>query len=201
MGGLGFGLACLCRPSLMPGVILTGLIGIVVGPGSLAARLSRSSLLIFGMIAALGPWIYRNIQVFGEPIATTTHGGYTLALANNPAYYADVLNGPGIVVWSGANQDAWFAGVGPATAGMTEPESDRTLRGIALRFTRDRPRDFLRASMARLGRFWGGRAIGIGLSRLAPAGDGRLDDSALGCPGGGGWSEAVSGGGPRSPRR
>ncbi len=42
-----------------------------------------------------------------EPIWTTTHGGYTLALANNRQYYADVLDGPPGAVWSGPNQAAW----------------------------------------------------------------------------------------------
>ncbi len=33
-------------------------------------------------------------RLFGEPVWTTTHGGHTLALANNPVYYAEVVNGP-----------------------------------------------------------------------------------------------------------
>jgi hypothetical protein len=92
---------------------------------------------------------------FGEPIATTTHGGYTLALANNPMYYADVVDGPQGAVWSGPNQQAWFAWVERSTAGMTPAQADRFLRGEGWRMLRERPATFLRASLGRLGRFWG----------------------------------------------
>ncbi len=104
----------------------------------------------------LSPWALRNALVVGEPVWTTTHGGYTLALANNPAYYADVLNGPPGAVWSGPNQDAWIRSINAATAGP-EPSrhADRLLRGRAVDFARDHPSDFVRASLARLGRFWG----------------------------------------------
>ena len=37
-----------------------------------------------------------------------TNGGYTLALANNPVYYRDVLNGPSGRVWSGQDQWEWW---------------------------------------------------------------------------------------------
>jgi len=41
----------------------------------------------------LSPSMIRNLALFGEPVWTTTHGGYTLALANNPVYYRNVLDG------------------------------------------------------------------------------------------------------------
>jgi Dolichyl-phosphate-mannose-protein mannosyltransferase len=155
LGGLGFGLASLCRPSLLPCSLLTAMAALVVGPGPSRARVGRASLLLVATFATLGPWAWRNARVLGEPVWTTTHGGYTLALANNPVYYADVLDGPPGAVWSGPNQARWFAEVGRSTAGMTEPEADRVLRDSALGTLRERPSTFLRASAARLGRFWG----------------------------------------------
>ena len=101
------------------------------------------------------PWAIRNAREFGEPIFTTTHGGYTLALANNPAYYADVVDGPPGAVWLGPNQAAWFERITRETAGMSHPEADRYLRAQGFRMLRERPATFLRASFARLGRFWG----------------------------------------------
>ena len=59
----------------------------------------------------LSPWMIRNFAVFGEPVWTTTHGGYTLALANNPVYYRDVLNGPPGRVWTGHEQWEWWDSV------------------------------------------------------------------------------------------
>ena len=43
------------------------------------------NLAAFGVAAAavISPWAIRNYRVFGKPIVTTTHGGYTLYLANN----------------------------------------------------------------------------------------------------------------------
>ena len=93
LGGLGFGLAALCRPSLLAGAGLTVLASLAAAPGDLRQRLLRSSCLAMTVGLVLLPWMIRNFVVFGEPIATTTHGGYTLALANNPVYYRDVLNG------------------------------------------------------------------------------------------------------------
>jgi hypothetical protein len=101
------------------------------------------------------PWVWRNARVIGEPVLTTTHGGYTLALANNPVYYEEVLNGPPGAVWSGPRQQAWWERVNRELAGLPEGEADRRLRAAALRLAFDRPGDFLRASLARLGRFWG----------------------------------------------
>ena len=53
------------------------------------------------MTAVLAPWAVRNALVLGEPVWTTTHGGYTLALANNEVYYRDVLGGSPGQVWYG----------------------------------------------------------------------------------------------------
>jgi len=155
LGGLGFGLAALCRPSVLAGAVLVILAAFVVKPGSLANRLARGGLLVATIGIVLSPWAIRNIIVFGDPIFTTTHGGYTLALANNPVYYRDVLNGSPGRVWTGQDQWNWWDSVNRETAGMTEPEADHYLRAKVWDLARQRPGDFARASLARLGRFWG----------------------------------------------
>ena len=166
VAGVSFGVASLCRPSLMPGAGLCAL-AMAFGEGSAKDRLR--SIVVFGLgtILPMVPWAVRNAYQFGSPVWTTTHGGYTLALANNPAYYADVLDGPPDAVWTGPNQAAWFDRVGLETIGMGQVEADRYLRQRGLGMLRDRPRDFLRASVARFGRFWGiapsGRVYPLGL--------------------------------------
>jgi hypothetical protein len=81
MLGLGMGLAVLCRP--------TALAWIVMWWGAAFAmqqwRWVVASAL--GVLVAIAPWTIRNAMQFGTPIATTTHGGYTLYLANNPVLY------------------------------------------------------------------------------------------------------------------
>lgn len=154
-GGLGLGLAALCRPSVLPGAGLIAVAMAVQGAGSGLRRLSRSMLLLLAMAMLLMPWAARNTRVFGEPVWTTTHGGYTLALANNAAYYDEVVHGPPGAVWGGARQDAWWTDLNRRTAGQLEPAADRELRRLAVATIRERPGDFARASLSRLGRFWG----------------------------------------------
>jgi hypothetical protein len=58
-------------------------------------------------------------------------------------------------VWSGRDQWLWWDSVNRETAGMSEPEADRTMRNKALKLAREQPADFGRATLARLGHFWG----------------------------------------------
>ncbi len=154
-GGVGFGLAALCRPSLLPAAGLTALASCLVGPEGWRVRVGRALVLLSATMLILAPWALRNKIALGSAIWTTTHGGYTLALANNAAYYGDVLHGPPDAVWSGPNQHAWIESIGVSTAHLTEPASDQLLRQQTLRFVRAHPQDFARATWARLGRFWG----------------------------------------------
>ncbi len=65
-------------------------------------------LVITICLLTISPWAIRNWQVFGRPIITTTHGGYTLWLANNPAYYREVVEG-GAPAWAGDSLARWQA--------------------------------------------------------------------------------------------
>ena len=154
LGGLGFGLASLCRPSVLPALALVAGAALVTGPGGWRRRAQTAVVMVAAAVATLAPWAWRNARALGEPVWTTTHGGYTLALANNPVYYAEVLDGPPGAVWSGPNQRRWWEGLNRATSGMTEPQANRFLIASGARMLVERPRDFARASLARLGRFW-----------------------------------------------
>jgi hypothetical protein len=151
--GLVGGLASLCRPSLLPAAALIALLMAIGSPGRWPARLARASAMIAALVLTLAPWAIRNAVVVGEPVWTTTHGGYTLLLANNPAYYDDVVDGP-MPVWSGPNQRRWFEEVTRMGEGRSEPEADRLFRQEAMRVIADRPGDFARSTLGRLGRFW-----------------------------------------------
>ena len=50
---------------------------------------------LLGVLIVLSPWAIRNQLQFGRPIVTTTHGGYTLLLANNPEFYDGSARAPG----------------------------------------------------------------------------------------------------------
>ena len=152
---------------------------LIVGPGGWKVRASRVLLLGMATVLTLAPWAWRNARVLGEPVWTTTHGGYTLALANNPVYYSDVLEGPPGTVWSGLHQAEWFAEVKQVTFGMTEPQADRTLRSAgSLRMLVERPEQFARAGSLGSGGsgVWPRRSR---LSGMAEGLDGGLDGTAL----------------------
>jgi len=155
LGGLGFGLCSLCRPDALPAAVLTAAAAALCGSGTRRERAGRALTILAVTAATMAPWAARNAAAVGAPVWLTTHGGYTLALANNPVYYDEVVNGAPGTVWTGANQRLWWASVGRATRGLSEPEADRVLRNLALRVIAARPRDFARASAARLGRLWG----------------------------------------------
>ena len=165
--GAALGLASLCRPSLLPGTLLAIAAAAIARPGTLSVRLVRAGLLGFTFLLVLSPWMIRNLLQFGEPIWTTTHGGYTLALANNPVYYREVLDGPPGRVWTGHDQWLWWDSVNRETAGMSEPDADRYLRNQVMTLMRRQPADFARASLARLTHFWG--VVPVGSVYPAPA--------------------------------
>jgi 4-amino-4-deoxy-L-arabinose transferase-like glycosyltransferase len=154
LGGAGFGLAALCRPSLLAPAGLTVLARLLAPPGSPGERTRQAGSLALAVALVLSPWMIRNLVAMGHPIWTTTHGGYTLALANNPVYYREVLDGPPGRVWTGEDQFRWFDSVNRETAGMTEHEADRHLQAEVWRLARRRPRDFARATLARLAHLW-----------------------------------------------
>ena len=153
LAGLVGGLCGLCRPSLLPIPLLASIAMLRFAPGTIRHRALLALVLLGTLGATLSPWAIRNARAIGATVWTTTHGGYTLYLANNPRYYDDVVIGP-MAVWSGPNQDAWFAEVNRLSSGIAEHESDRLYRRLAFGVMADRPWDFARASLSRLGRFW-----------------------------------------------
>ncbi|MEW4569135.1 dolichyl-phosphate-mannose-protein mannosyltransferase [Tautonia sp. JC769] len=151
--GLLAGLAALCRPSLLPASLLIVAALAILSPGRWPRRASRAGIMLAALAATMAPWAIRNALVLGSPVWTTTHGGYTLYLANNSAYYDDVLAGS-MPVWTGANQARWFAEVNRLADGMPEPQADRWFRRQAVQVMLDRPAEAARASLERIGRFW-----------------------------------------------
>lgn len=153
--GLWFGAAALCRPSLLACMILTAFVRwIPTDRSPLKHRFADSFRIAFICGILLLPWVLRNMARFGEPVLTTTHGGYTLALANNAVYYEDVVFGPPGAVWTGPRQQAWMDSIGTDTVGLPEPEADRRMKAKAFDFIRNHPREFAIACIHKQLRFW-----------------------------------------------
>jgi Dolichyl-phosphate-mannose-protein mannosyltransferase len=154
-GGVLLGLSALCRPTALAIAVLTGVGAAFDRSDPKADRWIRAVVLLVVTFLTIAPWAVRNALVLGEVVWTTTHGGYTLGLANNDIYYDEIVNGPPGKVWTGQNQRIWWDACTIATRGMSEAGADRWMRDRAIATIRRRPGDFLRASVARLGRFWG----------------------------------------------
>ncbi|NND99754.1 MAG: hypothetical protein HKN47_20740 [Pirellulaceae bacterium] len=105
--GLLLALAYLCRPTfLVWAVWLTFASYFVCRDARLRqrTRLRRiARALVVGTIVAIAvvAWTLRNQHAIGHPVWATSHGGYTLLLANNPSFYDYLQNGS----WG----DAWDA--------------------------------------------------------------------------------------------
>ena len=87
------GLSCLLRTSFFAWSVL-----LIAGLAIFSCRATRSTArwayrhtgavaLLAGVMVVIAPWAIRNRIVLGSTIWTTTHGGYTLLLANNPILF------------------------------------------------------------------------------------------------------------------
>ena len=150
--GLSLGLATLCRPTFLPWVAL-----LLLWLAWWAARQSnfaRVAMVAAAVALTLAPWAIRNWIEIGRPIVTTTHGGYTLLLANNQRFYDWTRDGAWGTVWDSREfVDDWLAR--KQAAGIeNEVDEDRLARQLALKTMRADPAGFARATGVRLGRFW-----------------------------------------------
>lgn len=164
--GLTWGLAILCRPTYLAffGLwFLTRLCAPVfkrvlkTQPEGLAWR--QLTYLSAGILIAVSPWLIRNLVVFHAPILTTTHGGYTLLLGNNPVFYQEVVQQPWGTLWSGESLDAWQKSlkrdlettVPPV---KSEQERDQWMYQRAKANIAAAPSLFVQSCLLRLRRFW-----------------------------------------------
>lgn len=175
MAGVVLGLGALCRPPLM--LAAAGSIAIVPlhaaltgtqersdssSPGrkrSISGNVMTAGGAILGIAVLLTPWTLRNLAIFGQPIMTTTHGGYTLLLANNHSFFDAMRTGQDLGQWGA--EDAEFqaelrrADPDPVLKPGDELRQDERYRAAAIEVIRTRPGDFIRATGTRLLWFWG----------------------------------------------
>jgi hypothetical protein len=162
LAGAILALGALCRPALLLWTVAAG-IGLALASSSRrpqpsdgqSATTSRGFVSIFaafflGATVVLGPWAVRNQVEFGRPIVTTTHGGYTLLLANNPEFYAWLRSGPWGSVWEADRFNADWDGRRP----RDEVQANRQAYAEAWRTIVDAPATFVYACLVRVGRFW-----------------------------------------------
>ncbi|MBX7071805.1 MAG: glycosyltransferase family 39 protein [Pirellulales bacterium] len=150
--GIAGGLAILCRPTFALWMIAClPLVGAAAGK-RYQPRWAAMALLV--AMATLAPWAIRNALQLGQPLITTTHGGYTLLLGNNPRFYDFLRQRRRGETWDSAE----FVQAWQQTLAEEEVASEIDEDALAYRLARAHiaaaGRDFLRAAIYRQQSFW-----------------------------------------------
>ena len=135
-------------------------------------RLGRSAAIGACVFTAMACWTIRNQRQVGHPIWATSHGGYTLLLANNPSFYNYLRSGGFGEAWDAQpflnayehryegdpNEAEFWNQAWPVTPqpmqGFSEYDDDRRCY-FAARATIDRePQMFLWSCVVRVARLW-----------------------------------------------
>lgn len=131
--------------------------GLVPDPtGIWKSSLRLPTIAGLALVFVVTPWAVRNAALFGKPILTTTHGGYTILLGNNDNFYDEVVRAPWGTVWTDG-QERWVAALNRDMddLGITGEVARDDWQAARARDTIiTRPGDFMRAALLRFGRFW-----------------------------------------------
>jgi 4-amino-4-deoxy-L-arabinose transferase-like glycosyltransferase len=149
--------ASLCRPTFLACLAVVAACAWLWS--ARGRRLPLVSALAVAAAVTLGPWTLRNHRQLGRPIATTTHGGYTLLLGNNFAFYQRLRQTPFGGLWDASRLQqelADRAAKQEERARRTrEVAEDKLAYAMAFETIRSEPAMFAHACVARVARLWG----------------------------------------------
>ncbi len=160
------GLCILCRPEFVAWTACTILVFPFAAEGP--RRMWRLTLFCAATASILAPWAIRNARVFGSPIITTTHGGITLLLANNPSFYEYLRSARWGSTWDGHSINERYGQLARNhTRTLYTPNAsqrvgyrvdevavDRDAYREAFQNIRNQPGMFLYSCLVRVGRLW-----------------------------------------------
>ena len=195
--GIVLGLCVLCRPTFLPWLGLIALARVShwrrtrsgaqramantasevrVGSSSAQDHLAHVAVLVGTALLVMAPWVIRNQMILGKAKLTTTHGGYTVLLGNNPQFYR-FLNSGAYGAWdgeqlgrawqgrsltTGPDDDQWSdlpklarrAEQQQISDTVSELDDDRLAYALAKRYAGEQPKMFVLASGLRIVRLW-----------------------------------------------
>tara|TARA_R110002049_G_scaffold4601_5_gene31995 strand:+ start:5184 stop:6491 length:1308 start_codon:yes stop_codon:yes gene_type:complete len=170
--GVIMGLAFLCRPTFLVWAALMTFGWLLWPNSSWSRRFTCAGISFAVVIAIVLGWTARNQRMLGHPVWATTHGGYTLLLANNPSFYDYLRLGKWGKTWDAdpflvaythrydgdpKTEAFWKRDwVSPADSFPVTSEVDDDRRSYeAARATIDRqPAMFAWSCLVRMGRLW-----------------------------------------------
>ncbi len=173
--GVGFAIAALCRPSLLPMLAILWvfyLLNELRSPRRFENSIKSTLVILLvagAATATMLPWGLRNLVVLGQFKITTTHGGYTLLLGNNPVFFEAVVRKPLGTTWGdyevedARSQTSWINKVNRQLNErglISEFDRDRAQYEMAIENIKADPLMFLKASLLRELRFWSPVPIG-----------------------------------------
>ncbi|WP_010588174.1 hypothetical protein [Schlesneria paludicola] len=183
--GAVFGILVLSRPTFWPIAAIEGLFWLMalLRTQQSVDRITRINVGLVHLgttVVVVAPWLIRNWIVMAAPILTTTHGGYTLLLGNNPVFYREVVEKPWGTTWPDESQHQWEADLEASLvrdlgANASEVARDAWQSRQARQNMLDEPRLCLQAAFHRIRSFWnttpqGDAAKGVNSAVLALVG-------------------------------
>jgi hypothetical protein len=134
-------------------------------------RVANAAALVVIAAAVVSPWAIRNDRIFGKPIVTTTHGGYTLLLGNNLSFYEWLENNTTGTPWTVTSMTYRTKPIRGKLRRIVLLDPSALLRGVewgldselgvdsenyhnAYSTIRSYPSSFIRACIYRLGQLW-----------------------------------------------
>ncbi|MEO1614253.1 MAG: hypothetical protein AAFV88_00300 [Planctomycetota bacterium] len=172
--GVTLALAYLCRPTFLVWAVLMVFAILVIhwSRKRFVAGASFAMLMALPVALAVTAWTIRNDRAIGHPVWATTHGGYTLLLANNDLFYDYLDSGSWGEPWqadafflahahryNGDPREAAFwrqdwTGVEATAQSIDEYGDDRLCYDAAKATIKRRPTEFVWSCVVRVARLW-----------------------------------------------
>jgi 4-amino-4-deoxy-L-arabinose transferase-like glycosyltransferase len=146
-------LAVLCRPTFLVWMAAVGCVLPWFAAGW-TSRLKWWGAFVAGAVVVLAPWAVRNRILLGRFVVGTTHGGYTLLLANNPWFYEHLRTSAWGSVWDSEEFGRAWGRRADGAQPRDEVSLDRLAYAQAWQNIRREPATALYASLVRAGRLW-----------------------------------------------
>jgi hypothetical protein len=157
--GVMLGFYCLSRSSGLIWLMLLILL-LLVGsdnchePQRWSKRIGFAMLLLLGGLLVLSPWAIRNRMVLGKTIWTTSHGGYTLLLANNSILFEHYEKESLSRDWNEGRFHEWWERTLATENDSSELDLDKQANAFAWKAIWEHPVGFVYGCLARFGWFW-----------------------------------------------